>query len=122
MFRDDYLQIENVTTDPTLNGVFAIQPINAPVGLQFTYINGGTFQGTITGEGDVKTTWPDYGHTAHGEFALGDQTTNPFPGLAADSNGLWTDQHALRGRTAAYLRLKYDQDTYAAGLPSISFL
>jgi hypothetical protein len=118
----DTVQIQNVTTDPTLNGQYQIQLQNSTT---FTYISGGTAV-SITGQGQVKTTWPDYGDTVHAEIALGTQSSNPFLGLSASgptgSNGLWTSAHVLQGRTAVYLRLKYGGDTYASGMPNISFV
>lgn len=120
----DTVQIQNVTTDMTLNGQYQIQILNSTT---FTYICGGN-PVSITGQGQVKTQWPDYGDTVHLEVALGNQSYSspPFPGLLASgdtgSQGLWTANHLLLGRTAVYLRLKYGGNTYASGLPTIAFL
>jgi hypothetical protein len=119
----DGVAITGVSTDATLNGIYQITLVNNTT---FTYVSGGTAV-SISGEGFVTTTWPDYGDTIHVEFALGNQTSNPFPGLEAGddtgSNGLWTSAHALRGHTAVYLRLKYGGDTFASGpIPSIGFV
>lgn len=120
----DTVQIQNVSTDQTLNGQYQIQVLNSTT---FTYICGGNAV-SITGQGQVKTTWPDYGDTVHVEFANGSQSASapPFPGLLASgdtgSQGLWTSNHLLLGRTAVYLRLKYGGNTYASGMPTISFL
>lgn len=119
----DQVQIHGVTTDETLNGIYQIQVINST---SFIYVCGGS-DVSISGEGEVTTTWPDYGDTVHMEVALGTQSIAdpPFPGLldAGDtgSQGLWTDHHTLTGCTAVYLRLKYGGNTYASGLPTIRF-
>lgn len=122
LMNGDTVQIQNVTTDATLNGQYQIQVVNSTT---FTYICGGS-PVTITNQGQVQTQWPDYGDTVHVEYALGNQTSNPFPGLAAagdsGSNGLWTSAHAQQGRTAVYVRLKYGGNTYAAGYPNVSFI
>lgn len=132
----DTVQIENVSIDKTLNGLFQIQVINPTT---FTYISGGA---QVSGSGGtVKTQWPDYGDTVHLEVALGNQTSNPFPGLASGApvviaigkNGgitvgggtgsdNWTSNHIVQGMTAVYLRMKYGGNTYQAGIPTIGFL
>lgn len=118
----DSIAITNVSSDATLNGIYQITRVDDST---FTYVSGGT-AASITGQGQATTTWPDYGDTVHAEFASGTQTSNPFPGLEAGddtgSNGLWTSAHALRGHCAVYLRLKYGGETYASGLPVISFV
>lgn len=40
--------------------------------------------------------------------------------LVAESNGLWTNAHRLRGVAYIYARLKFDQDAFPSGIPSIS--
>jgi hypothetical protein len=118
----DSIAITGVSTDATLNGIYQITLVDDTT---FTYVSGGTAV-SISGEGFVTTTWPDYGDTVHAEFASGTQTSNPFPGLEASddtgSRGLWTSAHALRGHCAVYLRLKYGGETYASGLPVINFV
>ena len=111
----DIVQIQNVS-DHSFNGQYQITLISAT---SFSYICGG-IQNSSSG-GSVKTTYPDYKNTIHMETLLGNHTST-FPTLVAASNGLWTNQHLLLGRTAVYLQLHYDENVYANGLPTISFL
>jgi len=121
MLDGDRLRIHDVSADESLNGTYPISVINATT---CTYICGGPAV-TITGDGHVTTVWPDYSTTVHMETLLGNQTST-FPGLLATdstgSQGLWTDQHLLLGKTAVYLRLRYHDNIYSSGLPSIAFL
>jgi hypothetical protein len=116
----DFVAITDVS-DTTMNGTFPVTVIDSST---FTFLSGG-LDATGSG-GQAETTWPDYGDTVHAEVALGMQTSNPFPGLEAGddtgSNGLWTSAHALRGKTAVYLRLKFGGDTYQSGMPTIAFV
>jgi hypothetical protein len=120
----DFVAITGVS-DSTMNGTFPVTVIDSST---FTFLSGG-LDSTGSG-GQAETTWPDYGDTIHAEVALGTQTSNPFPGLQfgtdgdpdTSSNGLWTSAHALRGKTAIYLRLKFGGDTYQSGMPTIAFV
>jgi hypothetical protein len=47
-----------------------------------------------------------------------DQTADAT--LISESNGLWTSNHRLRGVAYIYVRLKYNQDSFPGGIPSIS--
>ncbi len=124
LLTGDTVQIQNVSGDNTLNGQFVIQVLNSTT---FTYVSGGN-PISLTGEGSVLTQWPDYGDTIHVEYATGWQGPGlpPFPGLLASgdtgSNGVWTANCLLQGRTAVYLRLKYGGNTYASGIPNIGFV
>jgi len=40
--------------------------------------------------------------------------------LVAESNGLWTNAHRLRGIAYIYARLEFSQDAFPSGIPSIS--
>lgn len=40
--------------------------------------------------------------------------------LVAESNGLWTNAHRLRGVAYIYARLQFNQDAFPSGIPSIS--
>ena len=42
------------------------------------------------------------------------------PDLVAESNGLWTNEHRLRGVAYVYVRLEFDQDVFPNGIPNIS--
>ena len=112
----DQLKVQNVGVDRTLNGTWTVTVISPTV---LTYISGGN-PVTVTNQGQIYTLYPDYGDTVHMEVLLGNHTST-FPTLLAESNGLWTSQHLLLGRTSVYLRLKYGGQTYANGLPTIAF-
>lgn len=124
LMTGDTVQIQNVSGDHTLNGQYQILLVNPTT---FTYICGGNPISTGP-NGQVKTQWPDYGDTIHFEMALGGQgpSNPPFPGLLATdgtgSNGTWTTNHIVQGRTAVYLRMKYGGNTYQPGIPTLGFL
>lgn len=118
-----------VTNDKSLNGKYYIQ-LNSST--QFTYICGG-FDVSLSGTGQVETTWPDYRSKVHMEVVLGNQTST-FPGmlsgtpydgdpgdLVIPSDNPWTADHLLLERTAVFLRLHYNDEVFSAGLPNISF-
>jgi hypothetical protein len=54
------------------------------------------------------------------EKALGTQTGNPFPQLAAAAPTKWTSAHRLLGCAAISMRLHYNQDAFPNGIPNIS--
>jgi hypothetical protein len=116
----DQIDIHDVPGDLTLNGTYAVKVVNSTT---FTYVCSG-IDSTVTSAGHATTTWPDYGDTVHLETLLGNHTAT-FPGLVAGgdsaSQGLWTVDHKLLGKTSAYLRLKYGGNTYVSGLPTIAF-
>jgi hypothetical protein len=124
----DSLQIKNVS-DHTFNGVYAVT-VTGPT--SFTYVSGG-LEDSITNNGAVETLWPDYKAKVHMEVLLGNHTQT-FPGmlngtpydgdpsnLVTNPNNPWTSQHLLLGRTCAFLRLHYNDQIFANGLPTISF-
>lgn len=117
LLTGDMLSVQNVGVDHSLNGTFTVTVVSPTV---VTYISGGN-PVTVTNQGQVYTLYPDWGDTVHMEVLLGTQTST-FPTLLAESNGLWTNEHLLSGRTCVYLRLKYGGQTYANGLPSIAFV
>jgi hypothetical protein len=109
------LQIANVS-DHSFNGIYQVTITGAQ---SFTYICGGN-DGSSSG-GYVKTTLPDYADKVHMEVLLGNHSST-FGGLIANSNGLWTAQHLLMGRTAVYIQLHYNDTIFANGLPNIAFI
>lgn len=119
----DQALIKNITTDATLNGYYTLQSMSN-AGMTFTYICGGSAV-TITSQGEMETTFPNYSDTIHVEYALGNQTT-AFAGLTASgdtgSNGQWTANCKLQGKTCAYVRLRFDATIYSNGIPNISFV
>ncbi|MDE2105676.1 MAG: hypothetical protein KGL39_51085, partial [Patescibacteria group bacterium] len=158
----DQIQIQNVTGDLTLNGVFPVADIlsripgvpgGAPGALSFTYLSGGP-QTLVNYEGQALTKWPDYGRSVYVEFLYGDQLLGdtfigmqvgtPWQGTAglvdprwpgnagaADVTEAqpWTNYCSLQGKTAAFIRLRYDHSGpggaskyFPSGLPQISFL
>ena len=109
------LLIQNVS-DRTMNGRYQVSQASDTV---LTYICGGN-PGSASG-GSVDTTHPNYGSQVSMDVLLGNHTST-FPRLLASTNGIWTNKHLLRGRTAVYLQLGYHPEYFANGLPSISFL
>lgn len=124
----DSLIVQNVS-DGTYNGKFAVT-VTGPE--SFTYICGGA-AGSISSSGQVVTVWPNYKAKIHMEVLLGNHTAT-FPGMIngtpydGDPGNLvtypgnpWTAQHLLLGRTSAFLRLHYNDEIFANGLPTIAF-
>ena len=56
------------------------------------------------------------------QYKLGGDDQTAFTSLVSESKAGWTNNHRLRGRAAAYIRLEYDQDKFPSGIPNISFL
>jgi hypothetical protein len=56
--------------------------------------------------------WSHAGHPDQGADAV----------LVAESGGRWTHNHRLRGRAYTHLRLRYDQEAFASGIPNLSRL
>lgn len=124
----DTVTVENVW-DHTFNGKFGVTVIGS---LQFSYISGG-LPNSITHSGTVTTTWPDYKAKIHMETLLGNHTAT-FPGmlngtpydgdpsnLVTNDNNPWTSDCKLLGRTAAFIRLHYNDEIFSAGLPTFAF-
>ena len=63
-----------------------------------------------------------FGGKARVQYKLGTTDQTAFSDLVAESNGLWTNNHRLRGIACAYIRLEYDQDKFPNGVPNFSFL
>jgi hypothetical protein len=55
------------------------------------------------------------------QYKLGTDDQTAFSSLVSESEAGWTNNHRLRGRSAAYIRLEYDQDKFPSGIPNISF-
>jgi hypothetical protein len=145
----DQVILENVPGDPTLNGTFQVAQIisRVPSGgtkiLTFTFLSGG-LDATVLAAGHCLTKWADYGRNVYFEALLGGQVLGEtFVGMTAgapwqgtgklctpaspqNAGGIaapnpWTQYCSLQGKTAVFLRLKYDQKYFPAGLPQISF-
>ena len=52
--------------------------------------------------------------------ALGTAAQTAYADLVAESSGRWTSDHRQRGRASIYVRLTYDQDLFASGIPNIT--
>ncbi len=132
----DDLIIRNVAGDATMNGKYPVTVVSRVVGgpgsIIFSYICGGA-AGSFVSDGEVKTTWPDYGAKIYMESLLGDHT-DTFVGMTTgtpydgDTGSLvnpdpnpWTSEHKLLGKTCVFLRLHYNDKIFANGLPSIAF-
>ena len=63
-----------------------------------------------------------YGGKARVQYKLGTDDQTAFASLVEESEAGWTNNHRLRGRAVAYVRLEYDQDKFPSGIPNISFL
>jgi hypothetical protein len=124
----DSLIMQNVS-DHTFNGRYAVTVISPT---SFSYICGGTAT-TVSGSGQAVTVWPNYKAKIHMEVLLGDHTAT-FPGmlngtpydgdpgnLVTYPNNPWTAQHKLLGKTSVFLRLHYNDEIFANGLPTIAF-
>lgn len=62
----------------------------------------------------------DFDGYARVQTKLGTTTQDAFADLVSESNGLWTNDHRLRGRAAMYVRLKYSTDKFPNGIPNIT--
>lgn len=124
----DSLIIRNVS-DHTYNGTYAVTVVNSTT---FTYICGGS-AGSVSGSGEVHTIWPNYKAKVHMEVLLGTHsatfpgmlTGTPYDGdpgnLVTNPNNPWTSAHKLLGKTSVFLRLHYNDEIFANGLPTIAF-
>jgi hypothetical protein len=74
----------------------------------------------LDGNGDATGKFAGYVHV---EKHTGDpnDTSQPFPGLAAAAPTKWTANHLQRGRAKAYVRLKWNADLFPNGNPNITF-
>lgn len=63
-----------------------------------------------------------FGGKARVQYKLGTDDQTAFSSLVSETDAGWTDNHRLRGRAAAYVRLEYDVDKFPNGTPNISFL
>ena len=135
---NEYVNMSEVTADPTLNGTFAVSSILSRSGgnITFQYICGG-LPITISGsQGIITTMWVDYGRHVYVETMLGNQTLGTtFVGMTigtpneGDPTDLqhppvnpWTANCSAVGRTVVFIRLNYDSTIFANGVPEISFL
>ena len=146
LMAGDQVELTNVPGDATLNGVFQVAEIISRVGsvLTFTYLCGGQ-PANVTNAGYVKTRWADYGRNVYVEYLMGDQTLGEtFVGMTAgtpwqgtgklctpaspqhaggdSAPNPWTNYCSLVGKTAVFIRLRYDEKYFRSGLPQISFL
>ena len=141
LIAGEYVIISGVTTDPTMNGTWPVSqitsqiPTPSPGSLTFTYICGGS-NVSIGAQGTAKSTWVDYGRHVYVETMLGNQTLGttfvgmtigtPNQGNTGDlqkpSTNPWSSNCSLVGRTAVFIRLNYDDNIFANGVPEISFL
>jgi hypothetical protein len=106
-------------------GRFPVTVINSR---RFTYLSGGPAESGSGGT--VTTTYADYGNTVYMEAMLGQQFLGQTffgmltgtPEAGQNPNNPWTANCSLLGKTAVFLRLKYDAKMYASGIPSIAFI
>lgn len=132
------VEVQNVTGDHTLNGKVMIDSIvsqiaGTPGSLTFTYLSGGTAD-TFSGQGQVKTIWPDYGRKVYMEVLDGTQTST-FNGMLSgtpndgdnsdlinDGSNPWTSDCIAFGHTAVFLRLHYNDPIFVGGMPTVGFI
>jgi hypothetical protein len=145
----DQIDMISVSADRTLNGTFQVAEIisqifGGPGSVKFTYLSGGT-PVSIVNQGQCRTRWADYGRNVYVEYLTGAQTLGQtFIGMTAGTpwqgNGKlctplspqnaggtagpnpWTNYCSLVGKTAVFIRLRFDQAAFPSGLPQISFL
>lgn len=139
----DSVIVQNVhPVSAGLNGKVMVQTVTHGPGntVTFTYVSGGvaisipSFPGSETG--DTHTAWVDYRGKIYMEVMLGSQTLGqtfngmingtPYDGdagnLVHNNTNPWTANCSLVGMTAVFLRLHYNDEVFANGLPQISFL
>ena len=73
-------------------------------------------------DGSGNVTAGDYANRVRIKTALGTDDQVAFADLVSESDDKWTANHRLRGITALYVRLQYDQDKFFGGVPNISAL
>ena len=73
----------------------------------------------INGSGNVTS--GTYANKVRIKSKLGTDNQTAFTELVSESASLWTSNHRLRGRAAVYIRLEYDKDKFANGMPNFSF-
>lgn len=74
------------------------------------------FDDELVWEGSYQDDWSSY---ARINFHDGSQTTADSD-LVSESEGGWTSSHVLNDTAYLYLRLKFDRDKFANGVPNIS--
>jgi hypothetical protein len=72
----------------------------------------------IDGSGNVQG--GQYKDRARIQFKLGTDDQTAFNDLVAESDGKWTNNHRVRGRSLVYMRLEYDQNVFINGVPNLS--
>ena len=63
-----------------------------------------------------------YDGKARVQYKLGTDDQVAFQDLITESAAGWGNNHRLRGRACAYVRLEYNQDKFPSGVPNITFL
>jgi hypothetical protein len=138
LIENEYVQMSEVTADPTLNGSFAVAAILDRSGgnITFQYICGGAPIIISGSQGKITTMWVDYGRHVYVETMLGTQALGTtFVGMTigtpneGDPSDLqhppvnaWTTNCSGVGKTLVFIRLNYDSTIFANGIPQISFL
>jgi len=113
------LRIQNVA-DYSFNGTFTVTQPNPSDDTTFTYLCGGP--DTSSSGGYVLTCYPDYKNRVHCDLTscLGNHTST-FPELLSTSS-LWTAAHKNLGKASVYIAYYYDDNVFANGLPTSSFV
>ena len=88
--------------------------IDSVTGLYF-----GNEEVTLDGSGDATG---DYAGLVRAKFKTGTTTQTAFADLVTESGGEWTANHTGSGRALAYVRLRFDADTFPNGIPNLRFL
>ena len=102
--NDKYLHMAIVLAAHEVTNIWQIYIDDEPVGTgNINGFVGGDYKNKIR----IKT-----------HFGSPDQVADPD--LVAESNGLWTNEHRLRGVAYVYVRLEFDQDVFPNGIPNIS--
>ncbi|HEV2378729.1 MAG TPA: hypothetical protein VG206_02920 [Terriglobia bacterium] len=74
----------------------------------------------LDGSGNGTGQWAGL---VHAEFDIGNYaiSTQPFPSLETEQGGYWTSACLQRGHAKAYVKLTWNQNIFAAGVPNITF-
>ncbi|MGA2501115.1 MAG: hypothetical protein ABSH20_25540 [Tepidisphaeraceae bacterium] len=141
----DFVVVHDVSVDESINGKWLVQQIiqqtydpPAPGTCVFTILCGGRAIAQTGTGGQVKTCWSDYRRKVYIEVLTGAQTLGEtFQGMAhgtpydGDTGNLispggtgnpWTADCSCVGKAVVFLRLHYNDEVFANGLPQISFV
>jgi hypothetical protein len=104
-------------SDFSLNGGFIIA--STPSSTTFTYANGGPNTSSTGGTASDQTIADPLDSLARVKIFTGSPTQAASADMIAEVPG-WTAAHQLKGVAYLYVRLQYDANVFAQGIPNIS--